>query len=231
MIQTASFGLGQPILTGCHNGHRLSALEQVGGFPDHTADDLTLTLRYQAAGWHGVYVPRVLATGQAPETWPAYLTQQLRWARSVLDIKLRRMGEAGQVPAAKRLIDWFQGFGYLQDALVATATLVLLVAILSTGRFQNAVVRLYAWPVALLAIVFVTSEVYRQRFYLVPKQERGLHWRAFLLRAAKWPYTLLALLYVIRDTPFAYRVTPKKGAGGRAACCCFPTQPSPVRSL
>lgn len=222
VIQTASFGLGQPILTGCHNGHRLSALQEVGGFPDHTADDLTLTLRYQAAGWRGVYVPRVLATGQAPETWPAYLTQQLRWARSVLDIKLRRMGEAGGVPTVKRAIDWFQGFGYLQDALVATATLVLLVTILSTGRFQNALVRLHAWPTALLVVVFAVSEIYRQRFYLVPKEERGLHWRALLLRAAKWPYTLLALLHVIRDTPFAYQVTPKKGVGGSGRMLVVP---------
>jgi hypothetical protein len=85
----AAFALGYPIIVGSHNAHRMAALREVGGFAAHDADDLLLTLRYQGAKWAGVYVPKVIARGLAPVDWQGYLIQQRRWARSVLDIKLR----------------------------------------------------------------------------------------------------------------------------------------------
>src|SRR5262249_13013817 len=90
VVQMASYGLGYPIIVGSHNTHRMTALQQVGGFAAHDADDLLLTLTYRAAGWRGVYVPKILAKGLTPVDWSGYLSQQRRWARSVLDIKIRR---------------------------------------------------------------------------------------------------------------------------------------------
>jgi hypothetical protein len=87
--QMASYAMGFPIVTGCHTTHRVTALRQVAGFAPHDADDLLLTYLYRASGWKGVYVPKILAQGLTPVNWSAYLTQQLRWARSVLDIKFR----------------------------------------------------------------------------------------------------------------------------------------------
>ena len=43
-----------------------------------------------------------------------------------------------------------------------------------------------------------SCELFRQRFFLRPS-ERGLHWRAGLLRAAKWPVVLLAS-HAVNDT-------------------------------
>src|SRR5215468_4921127 len=80
--QMAAYALGYPIITGCHNAHRVTALQAVGGFAPHEADDLLLTLHYRARGWRGVYVPQVLARGLTPVDWPGYLQQQRRWARS-----------------------------------------------------------------------------------------------------------------------------------------------------
>src|ERR1019366_8055836 len=65
--EMASYGGGETVLTGSHNAHRLSALREFGGFPDHTAEDLLQTVYYRMRGWKGVYVPRVLDTGLAPE--------------------------------------------------------------------------------------------------------------------------------------------------------------------
>jgi hypothetical protein len=47
--------LGYPIVTGCHNTHRVTALRQVGGFAPHAADDLLMTLHYSVGGWKGVH--------------------------------------------------------------------------------------------------------------------------------------------------------------------------------
>ena len=84
----SAYAAGHPIVTDAIT-HRVTALQQVGGFAPHDADDLLLTLRYRSGGWRGVYVPKILARGLTPVDWHGYLQQQLRWARSVLDIKLR----------------------------------------------------------------------------------------------------------------------------------------------
>ena len=101
IMQMASYGMGSatphrvsayyqmPQLIGSHNTHRVTALRQIGGFAAHDADDLLATLLYWVHGWRGVYVPHILARGLAPVAWRGYLTQQRRWARSILDIKLR----------------------------------------------------------------------------------------------------------------------------------------------
>ena len=61
---------------------------EVGGFAAHEADDLLITLRYRASRWEGIYLPEILALGMTPVDWDGYLRQQIRWVRSVIDIKL-----------------------------------------------------------------------------------------------------------------------------------------------
>jgi Glycosyltransferase like family 2 len=207
--EMASYGVGEPVLTGCHNAHRLSALREFGGFPDHTAEDLLQTLYYRIRGWHGVYVPTVLATGLAPEEWASYLTQQLRWARSVLDIKFRHFHALRGSPSRETLIELLQGFGYLQDAFLAVGSLALFVPLLAAGIGRATFEHLGSPDFgALLALMF-SSDMFRQRFYLQPKTETGIHWCAGLLRLAKWPFLLKAFWLVVRNQQFQYVVTPK----------------------
>jgi cellulose synthase/poly-beta-1,6-N-acetylglucosamine synthase-like glycosyltransferase len=113
--QMASYALGFPIVTGCHTAHRTVALRQLGGFAPHDADDLLITFLYRAAGWQGVYVAKILARGLTPVDWVGYLTQQRRWARSVLDIKCRLYPHlAGRLPRRERVIGFWHGLYYLQ---------------------------------------------------------------------------------------------------------------------
>jgi cellulose synthase/poly-beta-1,6-N-acetylglucosamine synthase-like glycosyltransferase len=42
-IQMFSFAVGYPVVTGCHNTHRVTAVKQVRGLPAHDADDLLIT--------------------------------------------------------------------------------------------------------------------------------------------------------------------------------------------
>lgn len=209
VTEMASYGMGQPVLTGCHNTHRLAALREYGGFPDHAAEDLLQTVYYRMRGWHGVYVPKVLATGLAPEGWPDYLTQQVRWARSVLDIKFRRLHAAAGSLWSRSPMEFLQGFGYLQDALLAAGFLLWLVALLSLGIGQNTYEHLATQHLAVLLAMLFATDLFRQRFYLQPDKEAGLHWCAALLRLAKWPFIWKAFWLVLRNKPFAYVVTPK----------------------
>jgi cellulose synthase (UDP-forming) len=101
--------MGFPIVVGGHNLHRISALEEVDGFAAHDADDLLVTLKYRNAGWRGVYVPQILAHGLTPVDWRSYLGQQRRWARAIMDIKLRewRRG-SGKLALRTRVISVMQ---------------------------------------------------------------------------------------------------------------------------
>jgi cellulose synthase/poly-beta-1,6-N-acetylglucosamine synthase-like glycosyltransferase len=220
--EMASFAHGAPVLIGCHNAQRLSSLREFGGLPDHSGEDLLQTVYYRQRGWRGVYVPKTLATGLAPEDWSGYLTQQVRWARSVFDIKFRHLPCLGLTPSLGSFVEFLQGFGYLQDAVIAAGTLALVAIALSTGKGQVIGEHLVSWQFLLLLSSFFVTDLYRQRFYLQPATEAGFHWRAAILRLAKWPFTLKSLYLIIRNQPFRYVVTPKLGSFGSGSRLLIP---------
>jgi cellulose synthase (UDP-forming) len=210
IVQMANFGMGYPTIIGSHNSHRLRALKEIGGFAPHDADDLLMTVLYRSQGWEGVYLPDILARGLAPVDWTGYVIQQRRWARSVLDIKLRiRSKLSSKLRFSTRVISSLHGLNYLQPAVLAIASLLLLFGMLATGTAPSVI----AHP-DLLKISFVVgsmqlSDVYRQRFYLDWKAERGFHFRGRLLKVAKWPFILMGLMDVLRGHRFGYVVTVK----------------------
>jgi cellulose synthase/poly-beta-1,6-N-acetylglucosamine synthase-like glycosyltransferase len=214
-IQMCSYAIGYPIVTGCHNAHRVRALEQVGGFAAHEADDLLITMHYRAAGWKGVYVPERLAAGLTPVDWPGYLRQQRRWARSVLDVKLRIFPRvARRLPLPERAFSLAHGLYYLHG-LGSAVMVALLTLMLSIGSTPAVVSLAGAERVALLMLALQACDLYRQRFFLEPERERGVHWRAGLLRLAKWPHVLLALRDALSGRSSGYAITWKLPARSR----------------
>ncbi len=229
-VQMASFGMGYPIIVGGHNVHRMTALRAVGGLAQHDADDLLITLRYRAAGWRGVYVPKILARGLTPVDWRGYLTQQRRWARSVLDIKLRRWDDyAGQLPTTTRIMSLLHGINFMHRSLVGLVATLLLLWMLAIGGTHSFVRWDTLRSVGILLLTLEVAELYRQKFYLDWQNERGLHWRSAFLEWAKWPWFLFALMDVLLRRNIAYALTWKSGRqgvwwkilvvhGGLAAC-------------
>jgi cellulose synthase (UDP-forming) len=213
-VQMASYALGYPIVTGCHTVHRTSALREVGGYAAHDADDLLVTILYRAAGWRGVYVPEHLAAGITPVDWDGYLQQQRRWARSVLDVKLRIFPRvAGDLPLVERVVSALHGLYYLHG--IGTAVGIGVLSLGLARGWRPAV--LGTPPLAGLAVVgsLAVCEAFRQRHYLVPATERGVHVRAGVLKFAKWPTVLLAFAEAVAARRPAYAVTAKVRTGRR----------------
>jgi len=210
VVQMASYRMGYPILVGSHNTHRVAALKQVGGFPAHDAEDLLLTLRYQASDWQGVYIPKILARGLTPVDWVGYLRQQRRWARSVLDIKVRRYFEFSRNLSAKgRLMSVLHGLNFLHKSMLIFLGLILTSFMLATGSTPGVVSYPTIQMITVVWLVLQVCEFYRQRFYLDPRNEWGFHWRVALLQYAKWPWFLLALFDVLFSRRLSYALTPK----------------------
>jgi cellulose synthase/poly-beta-1,6-N-acetylglucosamine synthase-like glycosyltransferase len=210
--QMVSYGLGHPIIVGSHNVQRVAALRAMGGLPDHDADDLLLTHRYRAAGWRGVFVPRILAMGITPTDWFGYLRQQIRWARSIVDLKLRELPRlARELPPVERALGALHGLFYLRGLTIPAAYLLLVYLMLIGGRPAL----LGARPLVSLAALIVllgAIGMWRQRFHLDPERERGPFWRALALQFAKWPHFAVAVARGLLGRPTPYAITFKVGS-------------------
>ncbi len=214
--QMAAYRFGQPAIVGCHNTHRVKALREVGGFAAHDADDLLIGLRYQAHGWRGVYVPRIMARGIAPVDWNGYLTQQRRWARSVVDVKCRLRHLLGkELSRTARALSALHGLFYLQNSVTTFMSLLLLTYMATTGAVPRVVSYDTVPPLALLCATLQACAFYRQRFFLDPRREWGAHWRAALLRYAKWPVFVWALWDVAVGRRVPYALTQKVRTASR----------------
>jgi len=215
-IQMSSYAIGYPIVTGCHTTHRTTALRSVGGFAPHEADDLLITLLYRAAGWNGVYVPRRLAVGLTPVDWRGYITQQRRWARSVLDVKFRAFPRlAGRLRFPERVFSLVHGLYYLHG-LSAAVTIAVLTTMLANRSAPGVVSFSTLRHVLVMVVALQLCDFYRQRFFLDPRRECGLHWRAGVLRIAKWPWVLVALMEALTPRRGPYVMTAKlKDRSGR----------------
>jgi cellulose synthase (UDP-forming) len=160
--QMFGFAMGYPVVTGCHNTHRVAALKQVGGFPAHDADDLLITLLCRSAGWRGVYLPRIIARGLTPVDWAGYIKQQLRWARSVIDIKFRKYPQiAGKLSIKERTISFMHGFYYLRG-LSALISVLLVCYMLATGLAPRALNYPILLDFGLLLAALVVCDFYHQ---------------------------------------------------------------------
>lgn len=79
----AAFCVGTNVL------FRRAAIESVGGiYADSKSEDVWTSLTLHERGWRSIYIPDVLAVGDAPETIEAYSKQQLRWATGGFEILL-----------------------------------------------------------------------------------------------------------------------------------------------
>jgi cellulose synthase (UDP-forming) len=215
-IQMASFAIGYPILVGCHNTHRVTALRQIGGFAPHEADDMVMTLLYRANGWRGVYVPQILARGLTPVDWAGYLKQQRRWARSVLDFKLRVFPKhVLRLPLLERILTYVHGLYYLRGPVTALQ-IAILVLVLATGIAPPGPGALFLRYVAAIWLTVIACDFYRQRFFLDCRNECGLHWRSQLVSFVKWPYLVLSFTDAIHGNYRSYPITRKTGASAKA---------------
>jgi cellulose synthase/poly-beta-1,6-N-acetylglucosamine synthase-like glycosyltransferase len=210
ITQMSSYAFGFPIVTGCHNLHRTEALRGVGGFAAHDADDLLITLLYRSAGWRGVYVPEIHAKGLTPTDWPNYFSQQLRWARSVLDVKLRAFPElTTSMPATTRLMSFLHGFYYVQEGMIGFISTATLIFLLTGGMKAEFLSRDVILKFLVVGVVFLLADLWRQRFFLDPRKEWGFHVQAGILRFAKWPYLLMGLIDAIIGRKSPYTITLK----------------------
>lgn len=208
-LQMANHAFGEPAITGSHVVYRMTALRALGGFPPHDAEDLYLTLLFSASPWRGVYVPEVLAMGTTPVDWTGYLRQQRRWARALIDLKLRVYPRlARRMTPGERIVGLLHGAYYLRP-LVLLLWYPMLVYMLVANAQPSFYHRYVLFAGFSLTMVFWVADRFRQTYYLDRKREEGIHWRSLVLQYAKWPYFAQALWDALRRWRGDFDVTRK----------------------
>ena len=103
---------------------RRSAIDQSGGWSDATlTEDLDLTVRAEAAGWHGVFVMEPPVGGLVPERLHHWRVQQRRWASGF-------MQNIGSLLARIARTDWGLGKKLAAAFLILYQCAFVLVSVL-----------------------------------------------------------------------------------------------------
>ena len=108
-----------------------------------------------------------------PVDWHGYLQQQRRWARSVIDLKLRWYPRLFRSLSGRaRVAAGLHGLYYL-GGLAVPLVLAYLCYLLPSGQ-QPLAQGFSSIPLAVILSVLIICDFYRQRFYLRPPTRVGL---------------------------------------------------------
>jgi cellulose synthase (UDP-forming) len=120
----------------------------------------------------------------------------------------------------ERLVSLFHGLHYL-NALGTAVGILVTGFMLASGDIPRVFSSGSAPYVIGLIAALQAGDFFRQRFFLHPS-EHGLHWRAALLRYAKWPIVLLALKDALRPRRVDYALTLKTPQPARRSMLVVP---------
>jgi cellulose synthase/poly-beta-1,6-N-acetylglucosamine synthase-like glycosyltransferase len=216
-MQMGLYGLGRCMVNGSHCTFRTAALEQIGGYAVHDADDVLTGVRLQAKGWRGVFVPEVVAVGLGPTTWETYFQQQFRWARSMFDLVLHRSRrEFHGLPWRHRLGHAVLSSWYLVTAKQTLLLLLPLAAIaINAAPVNTALPEFLRFYVPFILLRYLLLTLWSRRFLRDARRPPALCFCGGLVTVAAWPAYVWALVRALIPSRVGPRVTTPKSPAGR----------------
>jgi cellulose synthase (UDP-forming) len=185
---------------------RRTAIDDVGGmYTDSKSEDVWTSLMLHEAGWRSVYIPDVLAVGDAPETIEGYTKQQQRWATGGFEILLTRnpLNPRRHLTADQRIMYLVTATHYLSGITPLLLLLVPPLEIYFDLRPVSMELGLATW--ALYYCGFYVMQVLLAFFTL-----GSFRWEVLLLATVSFPIYTRALVGVLTGKEQAWHVT-----GGR----------------
>ena len=124
-IQPARDTYEAAICAGTNVLYKRAAIEAAGGFAKvPLGEDVHSGVKLWVAGYRTRYLPLVLATGLAPDTWNALTNQQYRWCRSSMLLMVSTFFRDAPFGWRQRVCFWAAFLYYMQSAaIVLTAVL------------------------------------------------------------------------------------------------------------
>lgn len=209
-LQMGFFGFSQtPMIIGSHCTYDRAAIDGIGGFATTRAEDHLDTVLLAAQQRRGVFVPKVIATGDGPETFETYLAQQFAWAYSMIQVLFRYTPRLVRNYSPRQALQflfvqtWYLLWSLAMLALfVAPSVALMLDAPISHVRVAH--FYLHSIPLgAMSALAWVWSRTWFQ------PAGAGLTWRGIVLHIARWVVVVSALVQVILRVQKPYMITVK----------------------
>ncbi len=204
-----------PFIIGSHSTYRMSAVKEIGGFQPTRAEDHLDTLYLATKGYTGVFLPEVIATGDGPETFEIYLSQQFAWAYSLVQVLMSHAPKA--LWRLKPSVALQMLFAETWYPLWTLAMLTLFISpsiALITGRHISVV---NFWDFTLrsagMGLVGFAAWLWSRRWHQ-PKG-LGLSWRGIMLHSARWVVVFSAIIQAVFRVKKPYMITQKGGNEGK----------------
>jgi glycosyl transferase family 2 len=133
-IQTARANKDGAICVGSCAIYRRAALAQNDGMSlAHHSEDLHTGFDLYLLGWHLMYLPIALSTGNCPESLMAFVNQQYRWCSGTMSLLGNRKFWRSKIPLYTRLCYLSGCVGYIYTAVFTFAAPLLAIGILTLG--------------------------------------------------------------------------------------------------
>jgi cellulose synthase (UDP-forming) len=193
---------------------RRAALEDVGGFPEHSiTEDFELSVRLHERGWQSVYVSEVVARGLGPEDMASYVSQQQRWATGCLSALPTVM--RARLPWRLRL-QYLLSASYFLSGWAVLVYMALPVVRVLTG----------AQPVAGASadqFLLHFAPYFMAALLMVAWTGAGAYtFAAFSLASSSFWIAVQSTLRLLLRRPHRFVVTPKRGATVRQPRAVWP---------
>jgi cellulose synthase (UDP-forming) len=206
-----------PFIIGSHTSYRMDAVRAIGGFQPTRAEDHLDTIVLAAAGYTGVYVPEVIASGDGPSDFGTYLGQQFAWAYSMVQIFLHHTPHLVRRYSPAQALQFLmaQSWYLLWSLSLATLWVLPIIALLSGHPISNS--SLGEFLVYNLGVVLTSSLMWWWTRRWFQPSGIGLTWRSLVLEVARWPVVLWAAINVLLGIKRPYMITPKGNRSDKPA--------------
>lgn len=182
---------------------RRRAIDGIGGIhTDSKSEDVWTALTLHEHGWRSVFIPDVLAIGEAPETVEAYSKQQLRWATGGFEILLRHnpLSPRRTLTADQRIQYFVTASFYLTGICPLLLLLVPPLEIYLELRPMN--LELTVWTWALFYAGFYVMQVLLAWFAV-----GSFRWETLTLATVSFPIYAKAFWNVLTGKDVGWHVT------------------------
>jgi cellulose synthase (UDP-forming) len=218
VIQPGTNGMGAPVLIGTNHIFRVSAWDQIGGYQDCIIEDHLTAMRVPTETnpvtgnrWKGIYSSDILTTGEGPNTWTDFFSQQARWAYGIFEIATKK------TPKMWKRLDWHQrlSFASLQFFYPSTAATWLMGNTLSSlylvGGVTSSRLQFIPWLCFFLVsnVLGLSVSLWLRRFNLMPHERASYNWTGMLLNLVTTPVYLAAGFQQLTGRNLVYKVTAK----------------------
>lgn len=184
---------------------RRSAIMEIGGiYEKSNSEDIWTSILLHEAGYVSVFIPDVLAEGQAPDTIAAYTKQQLRWATGGFEILFTHNPLRAPKMSLDQKMQYFSTVTfYLLGVAVALLFLVPPLAIFMDMTAVTASGSLFDWLLHYLAF-------YGFYFGVTIYCMNGFKFETLVLASASFPTYIKALWNVIAGKAVGWTATGKR---------------------